>query len=304
MNRIHTLDLRYQDLQGAAASHLIRTDDGPMLVETGPMSTLPALRSELEAAEVDPESIELVVLTHIHLDHAGAAGWFAERGADVLVHPAGARHLIDPSRLNASARRIYGEDLDRMFGEMHACPAERVHAIEDRRRISFGGIDLVAIETLGHASHHHAWMLDLNGMRQCFTGDVAGMRIPGTDFVTLPLAPPEFDPEQWIKSVDLLDALDFDRIHLTHFGAVDAPRRHLARARDRILRETDLVTRLLGDGSLDDDARILMYRHWLEEESDGQEIPETLFRTFVNRALLSMNLMGVRRHLKTRPGES
>ncbi|MBC03147.1 MAG: MBL fold hydrolase [Phycisphaerae bacterium] len=298
MKRIRTIDLGYHGLEGAAASHLIRTDDGPMLIETGPMSTLPALQRELETLEVDPESIELVVLTHIHLDHAGAAGWFAERGADVLVHPLGCRHLVDPSRLNASARRIYGDELDDLFGEMHPCPEDRVHPIEDGKTISFGGIDLVAIETPGHARHHHAWMLDLDGMRQCFTGDVAGMRIPGSDFVTLPLAPPEFEPETWIRSVDRLDALDFDRLHLTHFGPVDDPSRHLARVRDRVRRETDLVTRLVRDDSLEDSARISLYRQWLEEEADGDNIPEDRFRAFVNRGLLSMNLGGVRRHLE------
>ena len=303
MKRIRTLDLRYHDLQGAAASHLIRTDDGPMLIETGPMSTLPVLQRELEALEVDPESIELVVLTHIHLDHAGAAGWFAERGADVLVHPLGARHLIDPSRLNASARRIYGDELDTLFGEMHPCPEDRVHAIEDRRTISFGGIDLVAIETPGHARHHHSWMLDLDGMRQCFTGDVAGMRIPGSDFVTLPLAPPEFEPEAWIRSIDRIDSLDFDRLHLTHFGSVDDPSRHLARARDRVRRETDLVIRLVRDDTLDENARISLYRRWLEEEADGEGIPGDRFRAFVNNGLLAMNLGGVRRHLQRTPPE-
>lgn len=301
MKRIRTIDLEYQGLDQAAASHLIRTDDGPMLIESGPMSTLPVLQRKLEAMEVDPESIELVVLTHIHLDHAGAAGWFARHGADVLVHPLGARHLIDPARLNASARRIYGKELDTLFGEMHACPEDRVHAIEDRKTISFGGIDLVAIDTPGHARHHHAWMLDLDGMRQCFTGDVAGMRIPGSDFVTLPLAPPELDPEAWLESIDRLDALDFDRLHLTHFGAVDDPARHLARARDRVRRECDLVARLVRDQSLDENSRMSLYRHWLEEEAEGVGIPEEHFRAFVNQGLLSMNLGGVRRYLERAP---
>lgn len=302
MKRIRTLDLGYHGLDGAAASHLIRTDDGPMLVEAGPMCTLPRLQAELEASEVDPESIRLVVLTHIHLDHAGAAGWFADRGADVVVHPFGTRHLIDPSRLNASARRIYGDELDHLFGELHACPEERVHPIEDGGTVSFGGVDLVAIETPGHARHHHAWMLDLDGLRQCFTGDVAGMRIPGSSFPTLPLAPPEFDPDAWIASIDRLAALDFDRLHLTHFGAVDRPADHLARVRDRVRRETDFVIRLLQDESLAPSARRSLYRSWLSEEVGAEAIPESQFRAFVNRNLLDMNLQGVGRHLELRGG--
>ncbi len=302
MKRIRTLDLGYHGLQGAAASHLIRTDDGPMLVEAGPMCTLPRLQTELEANEVDPESIRLVVLTHIHLDHAGAAGWFASRGADVLVHPFGVRHLIDPARLNASARRIYGEELDRLFGELHACPADRVHAVEDAGTISFGGVDLVAIETPGHARHHHAWMLDLDGLRQCFTGDVAGMRIPGSNFPTLPLAPPEFDPETWIASIERLAALDLDRLHLTHFGAVDHPKEHLGKIRDRVRRETDFVARLLQDPTLDQTGRRSTYRNWLIEAAGSEVIPDSRFRAFVDHNLLDMNLLGVGRHLERRGG--
>lgn len=298
MKPIHTIDLRYQDLDGAAASHLIVTDDGPILVESGPMVTLPTLQEELLAHDVDPESIAVVVLTHIHLDHAGAAGWFASRGAEVVVHPFGARHLADPTRLNASARRIYGDRLDTMFGELHACPEDRVRTAVDGETVSFGGVDLVAVETPGHARHHHAWMCELDGLRQCFTGDVAGMRIPESNFPTLPLAPPEFDRDDWVRSIDRLLALDLDRLHLTHFGVVDAPERHLARVRDRVIRESDLVTRLIEDQHLEEGTRRTAYRHWLEEDAEGEAIPPDRFRSFVNNALLDMNLGGVRRWLE------
>ena len=304
MKRIRTIDLKYRGLDGAAASHLIRTDDGPMLIESGPMCTLPALRVELERLDVDPRSIKLVVLTHIHLDHAGAAGWFAQHGAEVMVHPFGARHLIDPSRLNASARRIYGDRLDDLFGELHACPESQVRLAEDGDIISFGGVDLTAIETPGHARHHHAWMVHLDGLRQCFTGDVAGMRIPESAFPTLPLAPPEFEPELWIQSIDRLAALDLDRLHLTHFGAVDAPSTHLARVRDRVLRETEFVIRLIEDQSLDEGSKLTAYRHWLEEDAVGENIPADRFRAFVDDSLLSMNLGGVARYRTRRAGQN
>lgn len=267
-----------------------------MLIESGPMCTLPVLKAELARLDVDPTSIKLVVLTHIHLDHAGAAGWFAQHGAEVMVHPFGARHLIDPSRLNASARRIYGDDLDHLFGELHACPESQVRLIGDGETISCGGVDLTAIETPGHARHHHAWMLDLDGLQQCFTGDVAGMRIPGSDFPTLPLAPPEFEPELWVASIDRLAALDLDRLHLTHFGSVDHPSSHLARVRNRVLRETEFLVRLVEDQSLDETSRITAYRHWLQEDAVGQNIPQKRFQAFVDDRLLSMNLAGVVRY--------
>lgn len=295
MKPVHTLDLLYHGLDGAAASHLVGTDDGPVLVEAGPMVTLPTLREQLMIHDVEPESIIAVVLTHIHLDHAGAAGWFAERGAEIFVHPFGARHLADPSKLNASARRIYGDELDTLFGELHPCPADRVHEVADGETIGLGGIDFTAIETPGHARHHHAWMVDLDGLRQCFTGDVAGMRIPDSNFPTLPLAPPELDRDDWVASIDRLDALDLDRLHLTHFGHCDDPARHLARVRDRVIRECDFVTRLIRDEHLDDAARRTAYRHWLEEDAEGEDIPEERFRAFINNGLLDMNLGGVRR---------
>jgi len=298
MSDYETIDLAYHGLDEADAVFLFRTDRGPVLVESGPAVTLETLRTGLRSHGVDPTDIHAILLTHIHLDHAGAAGWFADHGAEVHVHPFGARHLSDPSRLNASARRIYGDELDVIFGELLRCPTNKVHAVEDGDRLDFGDVAFTAIETPGHARHHHAWSTELDGERICFTGDVAAMRLPGTDFPLFPLAPPEFELEPWLASIARIAALDFDRLELTHFGRVDEPAAHLEIVRDRLVRETDFVRGLLEADDLDDDARMGAYRDWIGRE--GEHLDPEHLRTFANRNLLAMNLGGVRRHLQTR----
>lgn len=296
MSGYRTIDLKYHGLDEADAVFLFETDRGPVLVESGPAVTLHTLREELQRLEVDPGSIHAILLTHIHLDHAGAAGWFADHGTTIHVHPFGVRHLSDPSRLNASARRIYGEELDRVFGELLRCPEARIAPAEDGTRLDFGNVAFTAIETPGHARHHHAWATEIDGRRICFTGDVVAMRLPGTDFPLCPLAPPEFELAPWLASIARLEAMDFDRLELTHFGRVDDPRAHLARVRDRLERETAFLRTLLEDDGLDDEDRLAAYRDWISEE--GRDLDQDHLRTFAMRSLLSMNLDGVRRYLQ------
>jgi len=229
--RIHTLDLHFQGIPGLIASYLVESGGEFALTETGPGSTLQTLRSAIRAAGVDESTIKKVFVTHIHLDHAGAAGWFAQNGATIYCHPNATRHLIDPSKLISSARIVYGDQMDSLWGEMLPAPAERVVALQDNERVKLGDIEIVAWDTPGHARHHHAFVIG----DVCFTGDVAGMRLEGSSYLSVTAAPPQFDPVAYAQSIDRLIAANFKALYLTHFGSVSEVAWHLANYRQRVI---------------------------------------------------------------------
>ena len=228
--RIHTLDLRFQHIPGLIASYLVESGGEFALIETGPGSTLETLRSAIREAGVDESAVQKVFVTHIHLDHAGAAGWFAQQGATVYCHPNATRHLIDPSKLIESARMVYGDQMDSLWGEMLPAPAERVVALQDNERVKLGEVEVIAWDTPGHARHHHAFIIG----DVCFTGDVAGMRLEHCRYLSVTAAPPQFDPIAYVQSIDRLAAVNFKTLYLTHFGTVEDVAWHLASYRQRV----------------------------------------------------------------------
>jgi glyoxylase-like metal-dependent hydrolase (beta-lactamase superfamily II) len=197
------------------------------LIETGPASTRETLLAGIRQAGFDPEDIERVVVTHIHLDHAGGAGSLLRvlPRARLYVHPVGAPHMIDPAKLMASATRIYGDLMGPLWGEMIPVPAERLSVLGDREDLHTGARTLRAYDTPGHANHHLALHDPDTG--SVFTGDVAGVRLDGTGHLRPPTPPPEFSPEKWQKSVATLRALEPRRLYLTHFGGYDDVAWHL-----------------------------------------------------------------------------
>lgn len=221
--KIHPLDLHFNYWPESIASFLVIGPEGPVLVETGPGSTLPTLLADLARHHVSPSDVRHVLVTHIHLDHAGASGWWAQQGATVHVHRFGAKHLIDPSKLLSSAQRIYGDMTDRLWGGIIPVPPDRVHPLQDGDPIQAGGLTFVALDTPGHARHHMAY--GLNDV--AFTGDMAGVRLPGRAHIQVPTVPPEFDLEDWKASLERMRAWGFARIYLTHFGPVDEVEVHL-----------------------------------------------------------------------------
>lgn len=219
---VKVLDLQFQGAEKVIASFLLQSREGPVLIETGPESTYARLEAALKQEGVDPKEVRHVFVTHIHLDHAGAAWRFAELGATVYVHPKGAPHLVDPSRLLASAERIYGAMLKPLWGELKGIPQERVRVLEDGEVVDLGGLRVQALETLGHASHHHAYLVD--GL--LFAGDIAGVRIaPGP--VLPPTPPPDIHLESWYASLDRILALRPEVLYLTHFGPYRDVEAHL-----------------------------------------------------------------------------
>ena len=194
----------------------------PVLIETGSQSSVPVVLEALAGLGIGPGDLAGVVVTHIHLDHAGGVGDMARAfpNATVYVHPAGARHLVDPSRLVASAARVYGDTLDSLYGRLDPTPVERIRALEDGEEIRIGpGRALTAVHSPGHANHHLALHDSETGV--LFAGDAAGVRLPDVGVLRPATPPPEFDLDLAIRSLHLFAARRPSAIALAHFGVLD-----------------------------------------------------------------------------------
>ncbi len=203
---------------GFIASYLLADGDDLALVEAGPASTLDTLLAGIRAAGHDPARLTHVLLTHVHLDHAAGAGQLARIAPDatVHVHPLGEPHIVDPSRLLASAGRLYGDRMQEMWGTMLPVPRERIRTLADGESVHVGGRALVALDTPGHAAHHLSFHEPDAGL--VFTGDVGGIRLEGARHVRPPTPPPEIDTPAWLRSIDKLRAVRPRMILPTHFG--------------------------------------------------------------------------------------
>jgi glyoxylase-like metal-dependent hydrolase (beta-lactamase superfamily II) len=199
---------------------------GDVLIDPGPTSTLATL---LEA--LGDERPRALYLTHIHLDHAGASGSLVERWPDlqVYVHERGAKHMIDPEKLMASASRLYGEDMDRLWGEMAPVPQENLHVLTGGEELE-GGFEVAY--TPGHASHHVSYLHRESGT--AFVGDVGGVRIPPSALALPPTPPPDIDLELWRSSIDLVAGWRPRQLAMTHFGASDDVQEQLAQVSRRL----------------------------------------------------------------------
>lgn len=220
---VHTLDLNFQNRHDAIAAYLIPHADGAMLVESGPGSTIDALQARLAEHQLSVKDITHVLLTHIHLDHAGAAGWLSRQGAKVVVHPVGAPHMIDPSKLIASATRIYQDKMETLWGEFLAVPEEQVYTPIDGETLEIGGVGVNIHFTPGHAEHHIAYGAE----DIIFAGDIGGIRMPNCEYLRLPLVPPELNLEKWQASFEKLLGFNYKRIAPTHFSIFDDAEKHI-----------------------------------------------------------------------------
>lgn len=288
---IHTLDLDFQQQPETIASYLVVGPDGPVLVETGPMSTLDTLRKRLDEHGYQPGDIKHVLLTHIHLDHAGAAGWWARQGAQIYVHHVGVPHLIDPSRLLRSATRIYGDEMDSLWGAFLSAPAERVTAVEDGQAIQVAGLTFTAMDTPGHASHHHVYRLE----DVAFTGDAAGIRIPGIFFVDLPAPPPEFQLELWQATIDRLLGQEFSAIYPTHFGRLEAWRQQLEVLGGLMQVASEFVDVRMS-ASIERDQILDDYRAWFNARAHAAGMADNAFIQYETANPLFMSVDGIIRY--------
>ena len=218
----------------------------PALVETGSQSSVPAVRAALAAAGLGPADLRWIVVTHIHLDHAGGVGDLAAAfpGATVVVHERGARHLLDPSRLIDSASRVYGPLLDDLYGRMLPVPEDRLVAAADGHRIDLGdGHQLTLVDSPGHAKHHHAVLDEQTGT--LLVGDAVGVKLPDFGILRPATPPPDFDLEQASASLRRFAALRPERVVLTHYGTVDPPLETLAEAEEMLRRWVEVAERTM-----------------------------------------------------------
>ncbi len=219
---IKILDLNFLGISKSIASFLVETKEGPILIETGPYSTYDTLKQKINEAGYQLEDIKHVLLTHIHLDHAGAAWALAKKGANIYMHPSGAPHLNEPSKLIASAKRIYKDDMDRLWSTINPIDSDKIKVVDDQEDLLFGDVKIRAFYTPGHASHHIAWLIE----DMLFTGDVAGVRVDNGPVVA-PCPPPDIDVDSWLLSIALIRSLRPRQMYLTHFGIVEDTNNHL-----------------------------------------------------------------------------
>lgn len=248
MHGIHTLDLEFMGAPGVIGCFLAPCPEGGfVLLESGPASTLETLETAAGAAGFGLADLRAVAVTHVHLDHAGAAGALARRtGATVLAHPEGARHLLDPAaKLLPSAERLYGNMMEPLWGRTEPVPSDRLRQVAHGEAVVVGGLELRAWHTPGHAVHHIAWQVG----DAIATGDVAGVRFAPATHVLPPTPPPDIDLHAWRRSLELLRELRPARLLLTHFDAFDDPRRHLDELDGRLVRWSELAGRAAAAGS-------------------------------------------------------
>jgi glyoxylase-like metal-dependent hydrolase (beta-lactamase superfamily II) len=296
MGKTITVDLNYLGRAGIISVFAVPTGDGGfVLLDSGPASTLAALELGVESAGLSVGGLRAVLLTHVHLDHAAAAGTLSRRtGCEVWAHPDGLAHLRDPGeRLLPSALRLYGSRLEALFGTMEAVPADRLRPVEHGATLRFGELEVAGWHTPGHARHHVVWQLG----DEVATGDVAGVRMAGATHVLPPMPPPDIDLTAWRASLELLRGLAPRRLLLTHFGGFDDPGRHLGELEGRLQRWAAIAEEVVRGGG---DAAVLGVRLAAldDQEMAAAGVPEAQRARYARLCPMVENSTGLFRYLK------
>ena len=249
------LDLNFLGVPEIIATAVLHDASGVALIDPGPSTTRDRLKETLRQKGISIGDVRQILLTHIHLDHAGVTGTLLRENPaiEVFVHERGAPHMIDPTKLLASAGRLYGADMDRLWGDFVAVPADCVRILKGGERIVAGGRDLHVAYTPGHASHHVSYF-DASS-RVAFVGDTAGIRRTNRDYIMPPTPPPDIDLDAWRVSEDRILSWEPDTLFLTHFGPFHGARTHFQDMFTRLEAWSAIVRRLLADQSLDEAGR-------------------------------------------------
>ncbi len=247
------LSLPFQNENGLLGPYILAGQNEVALIDPGPGITMPAMLTSLKEVGFEPRDVTHLLLTHIHLDHAGATGELIRRmpRATVYVHSNGAPHLVNPSKLIASASRIYGDKMYDLWGDIEPVPAEQIQAIGGGDVLNVAGRRLEVHYTPGHASHHVIFFDVHTG--ELFAGDTAGVRLQGINYVRPPAPPPDLDLEAWFASIDKIKQLRPDVLYLTHSGPADNPTQVLEHLREKLISWGDIVLNAMREGKSEEE---------------------------------------------------
>lgn len=292
------LDLDFLNVPRVIATGVLHDVGGVALVDPGPSTTLRTLTTRLEATGIHLNDITAILLTHIHLDHAGVTGSLvrAHPHIRVFVHEAGAPHLVDPSKLLSSAGRLYGADMDRLWGDVLPVPATALTVLRGGERIAAGGRTLDVAYTPGHASHHVSYLSSETGL--AFVGDTAGVRLAPQEYILPPTPPPDIDLEAWDRSLALYESWRPETLFLTHFGPSGPTGAHLAELRAHLTLMADVVKQSLARDGTDEDRERWAIEQMRRELTRRLGIDEA--RTYETAGRLDLSYRGLARYWKKR----
>ena len=291
------LDLQWLGRPQAIASALLEMDGKYALVDPGPESTFAMLGEQLAARGLSVKDLDAILITHIHLDHAGATGSLLRENPKlpVYVHKLGAPHMIDPSKLLASAGRLWGDDLPRLFGNTLPVPKENLRILEGGESIAFGRKKIDVVYTPGHASHHVSYFDDVDGT--AFVGDTAGIHIENHPYVMPATPPPDIDLELWDASFAAILARRPARLFLTHFGVAENPAAHLAEFGERLR----VWARIAADVVRDTPSETASATFVAAAKAEiGKYLPEAAVDQYAFTAGIDLSYLGLARYLRKR----
>ncbi len=299
--RYHIIDLKHLGRPDSIAACVLRSGDGPLLVDPGPASTLPTLREGLAKLGIRESDLSAILLTHIHLDHAGGSGTLARSNPrlKVYVHARGAPHLIDPGKLVNSATRLYGERMNGLWGEIAPVPESRLVVLDGGEILRFGDRRIEVAYTPGHAWHHVSYF-DTEA-RTAYVGDTAGIAGPRLPLVLPVTPPPDFDLEEWLGSIERIRSWNPAELVLTHFGGSGDPGRHLAALRAGLRDWCGFVEATLALPG-DDAERIARFHEMLRDWIRGRA-PEALAEQYLAGAGPEACWQGIARYVRMRSGQ-
>ena len=302
--RIYQIDLAHLGRLNVIASAIIELNDGIAIVDPGPSSTLPALRAGLAAGGWSLVDVRWLLVTHVHLDHAGACGEIVRQhpGIQVVVHEKGARHLEDPTRLMSSAQRVFGNDLERLWGDFLPVPSANLRRVNegDSIHLELAGRRLDIAYTPGHASHHVSYYDETTGL--AFVGDSTGARICDADLV-LPTTPaPDIDLQAIHTSAERILSWNPERLFLTHFGPATNVAEHMSRHLSKLDAWSQYVKDALRQQEEDDQALADRFFAWVHADLEQSlTVDQTL--AYEQGAATHLSWHGLARYWRTKPSE-